>query len=1293
LPIAAPSSDGTTITTIWEQSGVRVEERLYFAQNSATGRPDTTAIEYTIRNDNASSRSVGLRIMLDVMVGDNDGAPYFILGTGQVTQQAEWNGVNVPDYWISYESATFDPASLKGRGQLAGNNAIKPERFVIADWPQAHGTVWDYAVNSSDPVTNDSAVILYYNPVTLSAGQTRTVRTFYGIAPAGETAQLELTGLEVTQAVQDLENSVEIIQDKPTFVRAHVHSTSGTVGNVTAKLIGKRDGNPLPSSPLQPANTGGSINVLENPNRSTLDDSFFFELPETWRSGTVEFEFQGDNHTFTCREKANTDNDCKATVSFIDSPASQVSLVGIIWHESNNTQHDPGATDYAAVVQDIEAEHPIPELDWSTPSEITWESAGPPDISAALVQVSNQRTLDGSNDIYFGLMVDHQGGYLGLGYTPGDASVGYYRTTDPTTAAHETGHNFGRQHTNCSGGELNPDTSYPYDNGHISQEDSGDNAFYGFHITTHHIFPPNTGDLLGYCRPRWVSDWTYERIRTAISSKFGSSATTPQSELAAGENAVLVSGIIKPAENLGTISLVLNTVSQSSITLPAPGSYLIRFEDSGAQVLASYSFEPVLLSEGSDQIFSLLLPRHPNTARIVLLHNGQILDSRSASANAPSVTVISPNGGETLSGSTATLSWVASDPDSDTLEYTVQYSTDAGVSWRTLVSSWHSTTYVLNLSEVPGTAQGLLRVLASDGFHTSQDQSNSTFTVAKHAPQPIIQIPENNALFVGNQTIILEGNAHDAEDGLLGDSGLSWNSNLNGNLGSGQSLAINASSLAEGTHTITLVAQDSDGQTGTTSITIRVYRSRPALPASLSISPEGLSFTARQNGGQTAWKTLSIRNGGDGTLTWSATAGQSWMRISSLSGTAPTDILIAADPTGLAIGEYTGTITITASEASNSPQVIPVTFFVREPLIATYNVYLPLVTRNYSSNPSDTYEPNDTLATAYGPLASGTTYTSYLPSSTDVDYYYFDISTLGQVTIDLSNINAPGSDYDMLLGNSSGLRVGYSTGVTSTEQIIFQPTDTGRYYVEVYPYSGADPARPYYLKVQYNGTVGVGDIYGTVYANGSPKPAAPIILNFYDYNTYAYKSVWSITNGSGQYHFRGMSPLGSNQIYYSYYYGALGESYIGYYYSPDLTSYSAGSSVMAGNLDISPLNLGTPNSTTGIPFPVNFTWTPRPTSPSETYQFYLYDTSDYNISYNSSDLGHVANFILSGLPTGFTTGYTYRWYVYAYGSGGGGGGSFYRNNVAFSTTGVSVYSAPNPLDQMHNRPLPWKLDK
>jgi len=97
----------------------RFIKTLYFTQNPDTSRPDTTAVEYVLRNNNVSSRSVGLRLMLDVMVGDNDGAPYFIEGTGQVTQQAEWIGADVPDDWISYESASFASDSLKGRGQLS----------------------------------------------------------------------------------------------------------------------------------------------------------------------------------------------------------------------------------------------------------------------------------------------------------------------------------------------------------------------------------------------------------------------------------------------------------------------------------------------------------------------------------------------------------------------------------------------------------------------------------------------------------------------------------------------------------------------------------------------------------------------------------------------------------------------------------------------------------------------------------------------------------------------------------------------------------------------------------------------------------------------------------------------------------------------------------------------------------------------------------------------------------------------------------------------------------------------
>ena len=183
--------------------------------------------------------------------------------------------------------------------------------------------------------------------------------------------------------------------------------------------------------------------------------------------------------------------------------------------------------------------------------------------------------------------------------------------------------------------------------------------------------------------------------------------------------------------------------------------------------MASYGFEPdypvasymsnASSGVGDVGIFSLLLPWNASTARIVLLHDAQQLDVRTASNNAPTVNVTYPNGGESLTGSSATLTWSASDLDGDPLEYVVQYSADAGTSWQTLAPAWLSTTFPLNLDMLAGTDRGLLRVLASDGFHTTQDQSDGTFSVAKHAPHASIQTPENDSLYVGGQLIILEG--------------------------------------------------------------------------------------------------------------------------------------------------------------------------------------------------------------------------------------------------------------------------------------------------------------------------------------------------------------------------------------------------------------------------------------------------------------------------------------------------------------------------------------------------------
>lgn len=184
-PLSGPTSAGNTITTVWELDGVRVEERAILAVDPASGIANTVAIDYTLKNTQTANRIVGLRVLLDTQIGGNDGAPFLVPGAGQVTTERAWNDDEVPPYWIAYESATFDPASLRGYGWLSGSDASTPDRFIVAAWGWAFDTDWDYTPNAGRSITGDSAALLYYNPVTLAPGEVTRYRTYYGASIGG----------------------------------------------------------------------------------------------------------------------------------------------------------------------------------------------------------------------------------------------------------------------------------------------------------------------------------------------------------------------------------------------------------------------------------------------------------------------------------------------------------------------------------------------------------------------------------------------------------------------------------------------------------------------------------------------------------------------------------------------------------------------------------------------------------------------------------------------------------------------------------------------------------------------------------------------------------------------------------------------------------------------------------------------------------------------------------------------------------------------------------------------------
>ncbi len=142
--------------------------------------------------------------------------------------------------------------------------------------------------------------------------------------------------------------------------------------------------------------------------------------------------------------------------------------------------------------------------------------------------------------------------------------------------------------------------------------------------------------------------------------------------------------------------------------------------------------------------------------------------------------------------------------------------------------------------------------------------------------------------------------------------------------------AVNTSGLAAGTYTATITI-DGGGVSGSPRTVPVTLTLSPPSPPVLAITPSSLTFGATVGGTAPPTQAVSISNTGGGTLSFTASDDQPWLSVSPGSGTAPGTVNVGVDPTGLAAGTYTGTVTITASGATGSPKTVAVTFTVTPP--------------------------------------------------------------------------------------------------------------------------------------------------------------------------------------------------------------------------------------------------------------------------------------------------------------------------------------------------------------------------
>jgi WD40 repeat protein len=326
----------------------------------------------------------------------------------------------------------------------------------------------------------------------------------------------------------------------------------------------------------------------------------------------------------------------------------------------------------------------------------------------------------------------------------------------------------------------------------------------------------------GNGNPELADAWISDSVYNLLFDRF--SPAGQQSRAVATEGMYLfVAGEVQISGDAGKIQRTLPLEGRLEAPAPSSGPFVLNLLDAASQIISSRPFSPSVAFESSGQAplrfgFAETLPLPPEARQLTLTDEGRLLDSVTASATAPTVTLLTPNGGGQL-GTSTEVTWRASDPDGDKLDFTLLYAPD-GQTWQLVASGLAEMHFTWDTSLVPGGNTARLRVIASDGWWQAADDSDVPFQVAMKPPQVAIQAPADGATIVHGIPLALMGAALDAEEGRLGEAALQWRSDLSGALGAGEH--VTTSSLPAGRHVLTVAATDASGAQASASVNVTV---------------------------------------------------------------------------------------------------------------------------------------------------------------------------------------------------------------------------------------------------------------------------------------------------------------------------------------------------------------------------------------------------------------------------------------------------------------------------------------
>lgn len=653
--------------------------------------------------------------------------------------------------------------------------------------------------------------------------------------------------VEITQVVQDVNNTIPLVAGKATAGRVSVHVTGvNTSQPVLEYLYGVRGSADLPGSPL--------VQLLYAPpvvDRGNLYHTANFLLPPSWTTtGEVTFHAEASDyngHSISSSPQLGT---------------FQMKAVPVYWfiQENNGTANTPdliAQSSIDAFESYVKTVFPVPDV---TFVQKPWTVLGA--LNGATLD-ANVNTVEAyysaiSAAYWNAIMQAKQPPYalpalifgaanIGGGLSdptwfnnsPGHAAAGGSASSLEGVAAHEFNHDLDRSSSGTWGrhvgacGAAAPDPNWPGGTNPAIGEIGFDTRLPWLNSSSSKtVVPSSFPDLMSYCQSgalptKWISPYRY--------NAWFSGGAFPAGPNAAPVNSLYISGSLGVG-GTGTLNPVF--MAPGMPVSPSPtGAYTLLITYPGGSLSHSFdvTFQDVEGNPLTTAYFNFTLPNPTpavgTIASIQLLQGTTPLATLSKAAVPPVAAFTYPTGGETFSGVQA-VTWTLKDgtvPLAD-LRQTLEYSADGGGTWTPVAFNLPGTvtSYPLDTSLLAMSTQGMLRLWVSDGLNNVAADTAGAFTVPGHAPLVDILAPAAERFIPGGSQTLLQGQATDVDGAApLSDKNFLWTLDGATPLGVGRNQQV---VLPNGKHTLTLTVLGSSGIPGSTTLTVYVNLYRTLLP-------------------------------------------------------------------------------------------------------------------------------------------------------------------------------------------------------------------------------------------------------------------------------------------------------------------------------------------------------------------------------------------------------------------------------------------------------------------------------